>query len=151
MTILFLPINFNDTKELMHELIDRLSIFYPSIYYDSYSIRIRPDIVILFRPSTLKYYKGMRPDYYWTNSYEVEEYFEYVNNSKRLQTFEDFIHVIEENLKHNSNLPERYRTCGRCVHNVEEDIIGSICHMCKRNPTDHRIDCFEEIMEEKDG
>lgn len=41
--------------------------------------------------------------------------------------------------------PEELKTCGRCIHDGESgDIIGSTCHLCKRNPDDHRIDWFEE-------
>lgn len=43
-----------------------------------------------------------------------------------------------------SDLPERYKTCGRCIHDEDGDIVGSACYLCKRNPSDHRIDWFEE-------
>lgn len=50
-------------------------------------------------------------------------------------------------------LPERYKTCGRCTHQEDDpDIVGSTCYLCKRNSTDHRIDWFEEDgKEEPDG
>lgn len=42
------------------------------------------------------------------------------------------------------DLPERYKTCGRCIHDGDcPDIVGSYCYNCKRNPNDHRIDWFE--------
>ena len=45
----------------------------------------------------------------------------------------------------NNNLPERYKTCGRCIHDSEDpNIIQSICYLCKRNSDDNRIDWFEE-------
>lgn len=48
-----------------------------------------------------------------------------------------------------SDLPERYKTCGRCIHDGDNpDIVGSTCYLCKRNPDDHRIDWFEERREE---
>ena len=49
-----------------------------------------------------------------------------------------------------SKLPERYKTCGRCVHDGEDnpDIPESVCYMCKRNSDDHRIDWFEERKED---
>lgn len=48
-----------------------------------------------------------------------------------------------------SDLPERYKTCGRCIHDGDSpDIVGSTCYLCKRNPDDHRIDWFEERREE---
>ena len=43
-----------------------------------------------------------------------------------------------------SDLSEKYKTCGRCIHDEEGDIVGSACYLCKRNPDDHRIDLFEE-------
>lgn len=52
-----------------------------------------------------------------------------------------------------SDLEERYKTCGRCVHDGEgnPNISGSTCYLCKRNPEgDHRIDWFEEKKEEKE-
>ena len=43
-----------------------------------------------------------------------------------------------------NDLPERYKTCGRCIHDGDcPDIVGSYCYNCKRNPNDHRIDWFE--------
>lgn len=42
------------------------------------------------------------------------------------------------------DLSERYKTCGRCIHDGDcPDIAGSYCYNCKRNPNDHRIDWFE--------
>ena len=97
MTILVLPMNFNNVvKDLMRDLKDMLSIVYPLIEYDRCSIKIKPDIEILFRPATLEHCRGRRPDYYWTNSYGVEEYFKHVNNSKELKTFRDLVHVVLE-------------------------------------------------------
>lgn len=48
------------------------------------------------------------------------------------------------------DLDERYKTCGRCVYDGEgsPDIVGSTCYLCKRNPTDNRIDWFEEKKED---
>ena len=44
-----------------------------------------------------------------------------------------------------SDLEEKYKTCGRCVHESDsEDINESFCYLCKRNATDNRIDWFEE-------
>ena len=40
-----------------------------------------------------------------------------------------------------NKLAERYKTCGRCIHE-------SYCHLCLRNPTDNRIDWFEARKEE---
>lgn len=46
--------------------------------------------------------------------------------------------------KSSEDLPERYKTCGRCIHDGDcPDIVGSYCYNCKRNPNDHRIDWFE--------
>ena len=51
-----------------------------------------------------------------------------------------------------SDLDERYKTCGRCVYDGEgsPDIVGSTCYLCKRNPTDNRIDWFEEKKEDQE-
>ena len=46
--------------------------------------------------------------------------------------------------KSSDDLPERYKTCGRCIHDGDSpDIVGSYCYNCKRNPNDRRIDWFE--------
>lgn len=52
-----------------------------------------------------------------------------------------------------SNLEERYKTCGRCIHDGESNpnIVGSTCYLCKRNLDDHRIDWFEEKKKEKEN
>ena len=49
-----------------------------------------------------------------------------------------------------SDLEERYKTCGRCIHDGESNlnIVGSTCYLCKRNLDDHRIDWFEEKKKE---
>lgn len=45
----------------------------------------------------------------------------------------------------NCVIEEEIKTCGRCIHDEESaDIVGSSCYLCKRNPTDNRIDWFEE-------
>lgn len=49
-----------------------------------------------------------------------------------------------------SDLPKSHKTCGRCVHCENADIVGSTCYLCKRNPDDHRIDWFEERKENED-
>ena len=43
------------------------------------------------------------------------------------------------------NIDERYKTCGRCVHDGKDDPDQpySTCYLCKRNINDHRIDWFE--------
>lgn len=53
--------------------------------------------------------------------------------------------------KKTSDLEEKYKTCGRCAHESEPDITGSVCYLCKRNATDNRIDWFEEKKEEKEN
>lgn len=61
---------------------------------------------------------------------------------------------MEEHEFRNNDLDERYKTCGRCVHDGEGDpkINGSYCYLCKRNPIeDNRIDFFEELKEDTDG
>lgn len=48
-----------------------------------------------------------------------------------------------------NKLVERYKACGRCIHDGDDDnICESYCHLCLRNPTDNRIDWFEARKEE---
>lgn len=57
----------------------------------------------------------------------------------------DDIEIKFENNSKISNLPERYKTCGRCIHDVDNPNINtSKCYLCRRNSDDHRIDWFEE-------
>lgn len=48
-----------------------------------------------------------------------------------------------------NDLVERYKTCGRCIHDGEgdPDDSSSTCYLCRRNLTDNRIDWFEENKE----
>ena len=70
---------------------------------------------------------------------DIREYFTaYPEASKTI------FDIMSEN-----DIPEQYKTCGRCIHdNESSDIVGSTCYMCKRNPDDHRIDWFEKKKEE---
>ena len=48
--------------------------------------------------------------------------------------------VIEKD----GNLSEKYKTCGRCVHDGDNpDNTQSYCYMCRRNFNDNRIDNFK--------
>ena len=151
MFILIATRNFNDKHviDLMKYICTRLAWenIMSKKYFIERTIFIGSDIRIVFKPALDKKIKGLRPDCFWSNSYECDEYLRNTG-SKELKNFEDLVSVIEEHFKHNSNLPERYKTCGRCVHDKEGDIVGSTCYMCKRNSTDHRIDWFEERKED---
>lgn len=59
-------------------------------------------------------------------------------------------HDLNKEESNMNDLEERYKTCGRCVHDGEDDpnIVGTTCYLCKRNPDDHRIDWFESKKEE---
>ena len=47
-----------------------------------------------------------------------------------------------------SDLLEKYKTCGRLIYTEDSsDIVGSSGYLWKRNPDDHRSDCFEERKE----
>lgn len=48
-------------------------------------------------------------------------------------------------------MDERYKTCGRCIYDGEDDPtqVYSMCYLCKRNLTDNRIDWFEPKKEER--
>lgn len=52
----------------------------------------------------------------------------------------------EEELKNLIDIArENNKRCGNCKHDAESgDISGTTCYLCKRNPTDHRIDWWEE-------
>lgn len=97
MQILICPGNFNCVvKDLMIELKDRLSIVYPRIIYTKHTIYIRPDIEIRFVPPFAQFVRGIHPDYFWTNSLEVDTYFKYRHGVKELKTFSEVVHVILE-------------------------------------------------------
>jgi hypothetical protein len=97
MQILICPGNFNCVvKDLMTELKDRLSIVYPRIIYTKHTIYIRPDIEIRFVPPFAQFVRGRHPDYFWTNSLDVNNYFKHRHGVKELKTFSEVVHVILE-------------------------------------------------------
>ncbi len=97
MQILICPGNFNCVvKDLMIELKDQLSIVYPHIIYTKHTIYIRPDIEIRFIPPFAQCVKGRHPDYYWTNSNDVDTYFKHRAGVKELKTFSEVVHVVLE-------------------------------------------------------
>lgn len=83
---------------MMREIADRLSIVQPIIDYKSEIIEIKlqthESIVILFRPALSEYIKGTRPNYYWTNSYDVDKYYRYCPNVKCLQNFTELTNLV---------------------------------------------------------
>ena len=158
MFILVATMNFNDEhiKSLMDDICTRLSWKIQGedkLLLTKRTILIGSDIRIVFRPALAEKVRGLKPDYFWSNSYDCDDYLRYVG-SKELKNFDDLVNVVKERLllsiKNNSNLPERYKTCGRCVHDGEDDpnIPQSTCYLCKRNSNDHRIDLFEKRKEE---
>lgn len=97
MQILICAGNFNCVvKDLMTELKDRLSIVYPRIVYTKHTIYIRPDIEIQFVPPFERCVRGRHPDYYWTNSNDVDTYFKHRAGVKELKTFSEVVHVVLE-------------------------------------------------------
>lgn len=97
MQILICPGNFNCVvKDLMTELKDQLSIVYPHIIYTKHTIYIRPDIEIRFVPPFVQCVRGKYPDYYWTNSNDVDTYFKHRHGVKELKTFSEVVYVVLE-------------------------------------------------------
>ena len=88
----------NDFKDMMKEIADRISIVQPIIDYKSKIIEIElqthNNIIILFRPALPEYIKGTRPDYYWTNSYNIDNYYRHCPNVKCLQNFTELTNLI---------------------------------------------------------
>ena len=74
-----------------------------------------------------------------------------IEHAKNFEKDRSGIYVEKEKSKM-SNLEEKYKICGRCVHESDpEDYEESFCYLCKRNATDNRIDWFKEKKEEKEN
>lgn len=91
--------NFNSTViDMMEEIADRISIVQPIICYKNNFIEIelqtRENIRISFIPAFPEYIKGTRPDYYWTNSYNVDFYYRHCHNVKCLQNFTELTNLV---------------------------------------------------------
>lgn len=103
MNILVAPCDFiNIAPDLMYDIKDRLlgCNIKCKVDYVTNTIYIEPDIEIRFVPTTPNHIKGMRPDYYWTDNYDVEKYFKYCSDVKQLMNFTDLTLVIlAESLK----------------------------------------------------
>lgn len=88
----------NDLKDMMQEIAYRLSIVQPIIKYKHNLIEIelqtRENIKILFIPAHPEFIKGTRPDYYWTNSYDIDKYYRYCPDVKCLQNFTELTNLV---------------------------------------------------------
>lgn len=87
----------NNVKYLVDDVMRRLSIVQPQVFYKNNFIVVTDylqNIRIIFTPALQKYVKGMRPDYYWTNSYEVDKYFRECVTPKFLQDFTELADVV---------------------------------------------------------
>lgn len=82
-------------NNLMDDLKDRLSILQPRTFYNEGLIDI-PDsnVVIQFKPAHQNFIRGTRPDYYWTDSYDVDKYYRYCGGVKCLQNFTELTDVV---------------------------------------------------------
>lgn len=97
MTIIVSFTNFrNEVKDMIKEIADRLSIVQPRIGEHMIVVELETmrDIVILFKPALQEYVKGTRPDYYWTNSYDVDKYYRSCHDVKRLQNFTELTSLV---------------------------------------------------------
>lgn len=96
MQILICPNKFKAIEGLMTDLKNQLSIVYPRIIYVKHAIYIKPDIEILFIPAWADdHITGMHPDYYWTESNDVDTYFK-DRRIKELKSFPEIVHVVLE-------------------------------------------------------
>lgn len=88
----------NKLKDMMKAIADRISIVQPIIDYKIKIIEItlqtHENIVILFQPALPEYVKGTRPDYYWTNSYDVDKYYSSCHDVKCLQNFTELTNLV---------------------------------------------------------
>lgn len=88
----------NDLKDMMDEIADRISIVQPIIVYNSriieIKLQIQNNIIILFKPAFPECIVGTRPDYYWTNSYNVDNYYRYCHDVKCLQNFTELANIV---------------------------------------------------------
>lgn len=50
---------------------------------------------------------------------------------------------IEESIMERIN-EDCLKTCGRCKHDMDQNISGSACYHCIRNPFDKRTDNWEQ-------
>lgn len=88
----------NDWKDMMKEIADRISIVQPIVDYKlkiiEIELRTPNNIVILFKPASVEFIKGTRPDYYWTNSYDVDKYYRHCPDAKCLQNFAELTNLV---------------------------------------------------------
>lgn len=99
MTIIVSFTNFrNDLKDMMKEIADRISIVQPIVNYKLAFIEIElqthKNIVILFKPAFSEVIIGTRPDYYWTNSYDVDNYYRSCHDVKCLHNFTELTNLV---------------------------------------------------------
>lgn len=99
--VIIVSMNFRDVvevDEVIKDVSNRLSIVQPIVNYDGCYILIKlsiyKNILILFRPSSEKFIKGSRPDYYLTDSCEVEKYYMGCHGIKKLSNFTELITVV---------------------------------------------------------
>lgn len=96
MLIIVSLIDFNKSvKDFMNEIKDEIAVTNPHVDYSKHTIKI-PLIKteILFKPALQKCIIGTRPDYYWTNSYDVDKYYRYCNDVKCLQNFTELTNLV---------------------------------------------------------
>lgn len=97
--IIIVSMNFYDkVDEIIKDIANTLSKVQPIVNYDRCYILIKlsiyKDIFILFRPSSEKFMKGVIPDYYLTDSCEVEKYYMCCRGTKKLSNFTELITIV---------------------------------------------------------
>lgn len=93
---------YNVYKDTMNDVRDRLSGVYPKVDYATGIIKVKQDIEIRFLPCDMNKIKGTRPDFYYSDSYDVDHYYKYCPNVKELATFNQLINVVlKEYIKQN--------------------------------------------------
>lgn len=143
MQIVLLTYDYRDMCFTMKQLYKLLcaEIDY-HIEYKNNQIKIKDfDTVILgFTRQSSDRMLGLRPDYYWSHDFELGTYFR-SSGAKYLDNIHDIVEVvITESITSDENTG-----CIHCRHHGHDyNIAGTTCYNCKRNPTDHRIDWYEE-------
>lgn len=85
-----------DAISILQELSERLSIINFVRGFDFIQIDLDEfkSINIIVKPALADYVKGIRPDYYLTDSLDVHKYYKYSANVKRLSNLTELVNVV---------------------------------------------------------